>query len=305
MSALWISFWSIVVSILALDLFIFNKHAHKIGLRESVIWSIFCITAALAFNVAIYFVLGGKAASTYLTAFLVEKSLSVDNLFVFLLIFRFFQVDEKYQHRVLFWGVLGAIVMRFLIILSGTALIEKFHWVLYFFGALLVYMGVKLAFTDEDEKEDPSKNIAVKLVKKVFPISSTYHKDHFFIRQNGLLLATPLLLVLVTIEFSDLVFAVDSIPAVFGISQDFFIVLTSNIFAILGLRALFFVLLGIVDKFRYLQPALSFILSFIGVKMLIAPWYVIDDKISLSVVVGALILAGVASAINPKQEQEE
>jgi tellurite resistance protein TerC len=245
--------------------------------------------------------LGAKSAIAYLTAYLVEESLSVDNLFVFLLIFRYFQVTDAHQHRVLFWGVIGAIVMRFMMIFGGIALVHRFHWVLYIFGGFLVYMGVKLALSKDAAPKDPTLNPAVRLVKKLLPVTASFHGEHFFVREDGRLKATPMLLVLVTVEFSDLVFAIDSIPAVFGISQDLFIILTSNVFAILGLRALYFVLVGLVDKFHYLQFALSFILTFIGIKMLIAPWFAINDMVSLGVVMGTLVLAAMASVIRSKK----
>ena len=298
---LWIAFWIIVVGILALDLLVFNRRAHKPSLRESLAWSGLCIAVAFFFFLGIYYVLGAKPAIAYLTAYLVEESLSVDNLFVFLLIFRFFQVADAHQHRVLFWGVIGAIVMRFMMIFGGIALVHQFHWVLYIFGGFLVYMGVKLAFSKDAAPKDPTLNPAVRLVKKLLPVTRTFHGEHFFVRENGRLKATPMLLVLVTVEFSDLVFAIDSIPAVFGISQDLFIILTSNVFAILGLRALYFVLVGLVDRFYYLQVALSFILSFIGIKMLIAPWFAINDMVSLGIVMGTLVLAAVASVIRSKK----
>ena len=293
---LWIAFWVLVIGVLALDLLVFNRKAHAITTREALIWTLVWVTIGLLFGVGIYFLLGTEPALQYLAGYLVEKSLSVDNLFVFLLIFKFFAVDEKYQHRVLFWGVLGAIVLRFVMIFAGVALVRQFHWILYIFGAFLVLTGVKLFFK-KDEEEDPTQNPAVRVIKKFLPFTHDYHEQRFFVRVDGKRLATPLLLVLVTVEFSDVVFALDSIPAMFGITQDPFIILTSNIFAIMGLRSMFFLLSRMMDRFHYLQPGLAVVLTFIGVKMCIARWVHIGTGLSLAVVGGVLLLAVLASLL--------
>ncbi|MBN2495206.1 MAG: TerC family protein [Deltaproteobacteria bacterium] len=284
---LWTAFWVIVIVLLAVDLLLFDRKAHRVSIREAGIWTLVWVGLAMLFGSGIGLVLGMDQALDYLTGYVIEKSLSVDNLFIFLLIFNYFGVGAQYQHRVLFWGVFGAIVLRTIMIAAGAALVSSFHWILYLFGGFLVYTGIKLA-VGKDEKVDPSRNPAVRLARRVFPISADFHGQRFFVRIDGRRLATPMLLVLVTVEFSDVVFAVDSIPAVFGITTDVFIVLTSNLFAILGLRALFFLLAGIMDRFQYLQYGLALVLTFIGVKMLIEHWLRIPTVVSLAVVGGLL-----------------
>jgi tellurite resistance protein TerC len=294
---LWAAFWVIVLVLLGLDLAVFNRKAHRVTIREALVWSLVWIGLSLTFNAGIWWLLGGPAALDFLTAYLVEKSLSVDNLFVFLMVFTYFGVDARYQHRVLFWGVLGAIVLRAIMIFAGVALVERFGWLLYLFGAFLVFSGVKLALS-KGESIDPSRNLAVRWARKLFPVTPAYHGQRFFVRIDGRRLATPMLLVLVTVEFSDVLFALDSIPAVFGITQDGFLIMTSNIFAIMGLRALYFLLAGVMDRFRYLPLGLSAVLVFIGIKMLVEPWVHIDTGISLGVVGGILTLAVVASLLS-------
>jgi len=299
---LWIGFWIVVAALLAIDLFLFSKEAHKVSLKEALAWSAAWIILALIFGGGVILFMGSEQGLAYFTGYLVEKSLSVDNLFVFLVIFKYFGVEPKYQHRVLFWGVFGALLLRTIIIITGAALVARFQWLLYFFGAFLVYTGVKLGFS-EGEAVDPADNIAVRFSRRFFPVSDEFHGQEFFIKREGKRWATPMFLVLITIEFSDLIFAVDSIPAIFGITQDVFIILTSNIFAILGLRALYFVLADFMDRFHYLQIGLSAVLSFIGVKMLIAHWIHINTGISLGVVGGILILSVLASVGKEKAQK--
>ncbi len=270
---------------LALDLGVFHRQAHRVSVKEAAGWSIFWIVLALIFNVVVYFWMGSQAATEYLTGYLIEKSLSVDNLFVFALIFSYFRVPHTYQHRVLFWGVLGALVMRGTLILVGTSLIARFHWIFYVFGALLLASGYRMLRHDKEQDEfDPEKNIVVRMVRKIIPVTGDYDGQRLFTRQNGLLKATPLFIVLLVVESTDLVFAVDSIPAIFAITQDPFIVYTSNVFAILGLRSLYFLLSHVLDRFRYLGTGLAIILMFIGLKMLIMDFVHIPVTVSLAVV---------------------
>ena len=280
----WLGFVVFLVIMLALDLGIFNKSSHEIHYKEALLFSGIWISLAILFNVGVFHFLGKEKGLEFLTGYLLEYSLSVDNIFVFILLLSYFNVPKKYQHKVLFWGIIGAIIMRAFLIIIGATLIIKFHWIIFIFGAFLVISGVKMAFSDNDKKE-PEKNIIVKIFKKIFPVSDRYEKDKFFVRHKAGLLATPLFIVLIIIETSDLVFAFDSIPAILAITQDTFIVFTSNAFAILGLRSLYFALSGIMDKFRFLKYGLSLILVFIGVKMLISGVYEINIITSLLVIV--------------------
>ncbi len=293
---LWIGFAAVVVVLLAVDLLVFNRQAHRVGIGEALIWSAVWVGVSLAFNGAVWWLLGAGAALDFLTAYLIEKSLSVDNLFVFLVIFGYFGVAPRFQHRVLFWGVFGAIVLRAVMIFAGVALLDRFHWLIYVFGGFLIFSGLKLAFSRQGAV-DPGRNLAVRAARRLFPISEGFAGQRFFVRIDGKLLGTPLLLVLITVEFSDVLFALDSIPAVFGITRDAFIVLTSNIFAILGLRALYFLLAGIIDRFQFLPLGLAVVLTFIGVKMVIEPWVHIPTSVSLAVVGGVLLAAIVASVL--------
>jgi tellurite resistance protein TerC len=297
---LWIAFAVVVVALLVLDLAVFNRHAHVVSIRAALVWSAVWVTLALGFGGGIWWLLGREPALQYLTGYLVEKSLSVDNLFVFLVIFSYFGVEPKYQHRVLFWGVLGAIVLRTVMILVGAALVSEFSWLLYLFGAFLIYTGVKLALA-KTEAVDPGKNLAVRLARRLFPISPQFHGERFFVRIDGRRLATPMFVVLVTVEASDVMFALDSIPAIFGITQDVFILLTSNIFAIMGLRALYFLLAGVMDRFRYLKLGLSVVLAFIGVKMLVAEWVHIPTPLSLGIVAGILTASVLLSLVRKRE----
>ncbi len=297
---LWIGFNALVLIMLSIDLGVFHRRAHAVSIKEALTWSAVWIILSLMFNVVVYFWRGKIAALEFLTGYLIEKSLSVDNLFVFLLIFTYFKVPPKYQHKVLFWGILGALIMRGVLILIGTTLLDEFHWVIYIFGLFLVITGVKMAIQKENAEVHPERNLAVRVLKKIIPVTAGYHDDKFFLKIDGKRYATLLFVVLLVVETTDLVFAVDSIPAIFAITTDPFIVYTSNVFAILGLRALYFALAGIMDLFHYLKLGLSVVLTFVGVKMLIVDLYKIPVGISLAVVAGILVVAVVASMLRPK-----
>jgi tellurite resistance protein TerC len=296
----WISFGVLILALLALDIGVFNRRAHEVRLKEALLWSAFWIILALTFNIVVYFLKGKESAIQFFTAYLVEKSLSMDNLFVFLMIFTFFQVPHKYQHKVLFWGILGALVMRFVFILAGIALITKFQWTMYVFGGILIYSGFKM-IKEKDKDIHPEKNPVIKLFRKIMPVTKTYFEGNFFIKQESRWHATPLFIVLLVIETSDVVFAVDSIPAVLAISQDSFIVFTSNIMAILGLRALYFALAGVMKMFRYLHYGLAIILVFVGLKMTLAEFYKISIYASLLVIFLVLSVSIIASVISPRK----
>ncbi len=298
---MWVAFTGFVVGLLVLDLLVFHKEAHEVRFREALFWSIVWVALALVFNAVVWAAWGPVKGLEFLTGYLLEKSLSVDNLFVFLVVFSYFGVPPSLQHRVLFWGILGALAMRALFIVAGAALLQAFDWVLYVFGAFLVFTGVKLAF-QKDESVHPERNLALRLFRRVFPVVPDYRGDRFFVREAGARVggagrcfATPLTLVLVVIEATDVVFAVDSIPAIFAVTRDTFIVYTSNIFAILGLRALFFLLAGTLRRFVYLRHGLAVVLGFIGVKMLVSECCHISIAVSLAVVSGILAAAIAAS----------
>jgi tellurite resistance protein TerC len=293
---LWIAFNVFVLGMLALDLGVFHRNAHKVSLREALAWSLVWISLALIFNLGIYYFWGAEKALEFLTGYLIEKSLSVDNIFVFLMIFSYFAVPAIYQHRVLFWGILGALVIRAIFIATGAALLSAFHWMIYLFGGFLVITGVKMMLLG-DQKLEPEKNPAVRLLRRVMHVTKEYHGQRFFVRTDGRLWATPLLLVLVVVETTDVIFAVDSIPAVFAITQDPFIVYTSNVFAILGLRALYFLLAGVMEMFRYLKVGLSFVLCFVGIKMMLVDFYKIPIGLSLGAVAAILALSVLASLL--------
>lgn len=298
----WAIFNVVVLALLLLDLGVLRRKSHDVKLKEALGWSAFWILLAMAFCGGIWYftdrVHGTHRALEFLTGYLTEYALSVDNIFVFILIFTYFRVAPEYRHKVLFWGIMGALAMRAAMIYAGVALIDRFHFVIYFFGAFLLFTGVKMAFHQDDDI-DPGDNPVVKLFKKFMPVTSAYRGNAFFVVENGKRFATPLFIVLLVIESSDLVFAVDSIPAIIGISKDPFVVYTSNVFAILGLRSLYFALAGIMDLFHYLKYALAFILSFVGVKMLIEHWYVIPVPLSLAAIVVALALSIGASLLWP------
>ncbi len=293
--ALWAGFVAFVLALLALDLGVFHRNAHEVTLREAGTWSAIWISLALGFNALVVHWFGAERGLEFLTGYLIEKALAVDNIFVFYAIFSYFAVPAIYQHRVLFWGVLGALLMRAIFIFAGAALLAKFHWVMYVFGAILIVTAIKL-FVVADEGLHPEKNPVYRLFRRFLPTVSDYHGAKFTIVQNGKRYATPLLIVLVLIEWTDLVFAVDSIPAIFAVTSDPFIVFTSNIFAILGLRSLFFLLQGVIGRFHLLKPALAAVLLFVGSKMLLLDVYKIPIGISLGVV-AALIAFGVIGSL--------
>ena len=298
-SFIWVCFIGFVLFMLVLDLGVFHRKSHEIKIKEALIWSTVWISLALIFNYGIYVFLGKEKAIEFLTGYIVEKSLSVDNLFVFIMLFAYFKVDVKHQHKVLFWGILGALVMRAIFIFAGVALINKFHWIIYIFGALLIFTGIKMLFHKE-ENIDPDRNPLEKLFKKIFPVTEKEHGDKFFVRLNGKTVATPLFIVLLMVEFTDLIFAVDSIPAILAITNDTFIIFSSNVFAILGLRALYFALAGITKYFYYLKYGLSAILVFVGIKMTIVDFYKVPIVSSLLVISGILIISVVVSVLRPK-----
>jgi tellurite resistance protein TerC len=298
---LWIGFNLFVLAMLALDLGVFHRKAHVVSLRESLSWTIVWIVLALIFNAGVWHYSGFPKALEFFTGYLIEKSLSVDNVFVFALLFSYFAVPLKYQHKVLFWGVIGALIMRAVMIAAGAALITRFAWIIYIFGAFLILTGIKMIFKREEEIH-PERNPAVRLFKKIVPVTSDYRGQKFFVRENGVRMATPLFVVLILVEVSDLIFAVDSIPAIFAVTKDTFIVYTSNVFAILGLRSLYFALAGVMDKFHYLKIGLGVVLTFVGVKMILShtAWK-IDTLISLGIIVLILALAVVLSLLKPKK----
>lgn len=296
----WVGFNLFVLMMLALDLGIFHRKAHAVETKEALIWTGVWIVLALAFNLGIYFWKGSRVALEFLTGYLIEKSLSVDNIFVFIMIFSYFNVSAKYQHKVLFWGILGALIMRAIFIASGVALIEKFHWIIYVFGAFLILTGVKMAL-QKDKELHPEKNPVLRLFRRLMPVTERYHDDKFFVKQGRRYAATPLFVVLLLVETTDLIFAVDSIPAILAITLDPFIVYTSNVFAILGLRSLYFALAGVMRLFHYLGYGLAAILIFVGIKMILVDFYKIPIGVSLSVVALILVIAVLASIIWPKK----
>lgn len=296
---MWIGFSVLVLIMLVLDLGVFHRQAHQVKLKEALIWSAVWISLALIFNSFIWFYLGKVKALEFLAGYLIEKSLSVDNLFVFIMLFGYFKVDPKYQHKVLFWGIIGALVMRAIFIFAGVALLEKFHWLIYVFGGFLIYSGIAML---KPHKEDvnPNKNPLVRLFTRFFPVTSDMHGSKFFVRINAKLFATPLFIVLLIVEFTDLIFAVDSIPAILAVSNDIFIIFTSNVFAILGLRALYFALSGITQYFYYLKYGLSAILVFVGIKMLLSSTELkVGIVTSLIIIFSILTLSILASVIFP------
>lgn len=300
----WVGFNAFVLGMLLLDLLVFNRKAHVVKMREALGWSFFWIVLSLSFNYIVYRNMGRQAGLEFLTGYLIEKSLSVDNLFVFLLIFSYFRVPPQYQHKILFWGILGALVLRAIFILVGAALLAKFSFLLYVLGAFLVYTGIKMATNAGEPEIDPDSNPVVKFLSRHLPITSQLHEGKFFVRKDGLLFATPLLVVLVMVETTDVVFAVDSIPAILAVSRDTFIVYTSNVFALLGLRALYFALEGLMRLFHYLHYGLSLILIFIGSKLLLSEVYHMSMGLSLGVVGAILVLSVAASLLFPKQEEK-
>ena len=294
----WIVFNLFVLVMLVLDLGVFHRRNHVVKFREALLWSAMWIALAAIFAVIVYFWHGRVPALEFVTGYVIELSLSVDNLFVFLLIFRYFQVPAVHQHKVLFWGILGALIMRLVFILAGVGLIRQFHWIIYVFGALLVYSGIKL-FRQENAEIHPEKNPLLRLFRRWIPVTTEYEGDKFFVRRPGLY-ATPLFIVLLVVETTDVLFAVDSIPAILAITLDAFIVYTSNVFAILGLRSMYFALAGMMELFHYLHYGLSLVLIFVGGKMLVSHYYQIPTEIALGTVAGILIISVVASMLHPK-----
>jgi tellurite resistance protein TerC len=300
---LWIVFAVIVPVVLVLDLAVFQRKAHAIKTKEALIMTACYMGVALIFAGLVYFMLGRDMSFTFLTGYIVEQSLSMDNLFVFLLIFSSFCVPSNYQHRVLFWGIIGAVAMRGIFIASGWALLNALHWVIYIFGAFLVYTAVKIATKKDDVEADPKKNVFLRFCCKYLRVTDDYRNGNFFVRERGRLFATPLFLVLIVIETTDIIFAVDSVPAILSITPDLFLIYTSNIFAILGLRALYFAIAGVTKKLVYINYGLAAILGLLGVKMLISSWVEVPVPISLGTVIGILLLAALASFLWPPKKK--
>jgi tellurite resistance protein TerC len=299
---LWVGFNLLILLLLALDLGVFHRKAHAVSLREAAAWSAVWVALALAFNAVVWWLRGPEPAVQFLTGYLIEKSLSVDNIFVFALLFGFFAVPAAYQHRVLFWGILGALVMRAGFILGGAALLDRFHWVIYVFGAFLILTGIKMALHRGGELH-PERNPVLRLAQRWIPVTPGYRQARLFVREGGRWLATPLFLVLLMIESTDLVFAVDSIPAIFAVTNDPFLVYTSNVFAILGLRSLYFLLAGVMGKFAYLKLGLSAVLVFVGAKMTLADLYKVPALVSLLVIAALLAVAVGASLLKSRREE--
>jgi tellurite resistance protein TerC len=300
----WMVFVAALAALLTLDLFVFGRGARVVPFRQAAAWTLFCVASAFGFAGWLWKSFGGRPALEFVTGYLIEYALSVDNLFVFLLIFTYFAVPPEHQRRVLFWGILGAVLLRGVFILAGTALITRFAWTIYIFGAFLVWTGVKLLFAGEDSMEIET-NPAVRLAQRFLPVTPTYQGERFVVRLDGRLLATPLLLVLVVIDIVDVVFAVDSIPAVFGVTSDPFLVFTSNMFAILGLRALYFLIADFMGRFHYLKYGLGLVLAFVGAKMVVAPWLHVSIGVSLGVVAGLLVLSVLASWLAPPASKSQ
>ena len=295
-------FLAFVFLMLIVDLGIFNRNAHVIKIKEALIWSAVWVSLSLIFCYGIYYFLGKEKSLEFLTGYLIEKSLSIDNLFVFIMLFSFFNINPRYQHKVLFWGILGALVMRGIFIFAGVALINKLHWIIYIFGAFLIFTGIKMLIQKE-VKVKPEKNPLVRLFKKFMPVATEMHGGKFFVKINARAFATPLFIALIVIEFSDLIFAVDSIPAILAISNDTFIIFTSNVFAILGLRAMYFALAGITEYFYYLKYGLSLILLFVGTKMSISSFQIIPMEYSLLIIVSVLIICILISVVFPQKNK--
>lgn len=301
----WIIFNVFVLMMLALDLGVFHRKAHVVKVKEALIWSFIWILLAVSYCVVVYFWRGQTVALEFLTGYLIEKTLSIDNIFVFVLVFSFFKVPEVLQHRVLMWGILGALVLRGIFIALGSALISQFHWIIYLFGAFLIVTGLRMAFQKE-HGVNPENNPLVRLFRRFFKVTDEYHGQRFFIRHNTQLFATPLFIVLLVIEFTDLIFAVDSIPAIFAVTKDPFIVYTSNVFALLGLRSLYFALSGIVGKFHYLKLGLSAVLAFVGIKMLLTDTaYKIPIGLSLGIIAALITGSIVASLLWPPRHPKQ
>ncbi len=299
----WVAFAVLVIVMLALDLGVFHRHAHEVRFKEALVWSLVWIALALAFNAAVFYWKGTQSGLEFFTGYLIEKSLSVDNVFVFLMIFQYFRVPVAYQHRVLFWGIIGALVMRAIFIAGGIQLLNRFHWMVYLFGAFLVFTGIKMAI-QHGKSFHPERNPVLNLARTLFRVTPDYEGARFFVRKQAVLYATPLFVTLLFVEFTDLIFAVDSIPAILAISRDPFIVYTSNVFAILGLRALYFVLAGFLNMFAYLHYGLAVVLVFVGTKMLISEWYKVPIGWSLSIIGLVLGVSVAISILRPPVESQ-
>jgi tellurite resistance protein TerC len=300
----WAGFVAFVLSMLALDLGVFHRKAHEVRPKEAATWTLVWVSLALVFAGGLFYFYGREVGLTFLTGYIIEESLSVDNIFVIVLIFEYFRVPRICQHRVLFYGIVGALVMRGIFIGLGAVLISRFEWILYVFGAMLVVTGIRMAIKQDDEFEG-EENPIVKLVRRFVPMSATYHGKHFFVIEAGKRVATPLLLVLILVEVTDLIFAVDSIPAIFGVTQDPFLVFTSNIFAILGLRSLYFLVAAVVNRFYLLKYGLALILTFVGVKMLGEKLFHIDIVVSLAIILSILAMSIIASLVWPRKEEAD
>lgn len=294
----------LVLGLLALDLKVFHRNAHAVTKKEAVVWSVVWIVLALLFNVGIYLLSGSERALEFFTGYLIEKSLSIDNVFVFLMIFSYFAVPAEYQHKVLFWGILGALLLRALFIAVGAVLLQNFHWVVYLFGAFLIITAVKFFIKKDGAPTRLEHNPAIKLLQRLMPVTERYEDAKFFVRRQGQWLATPLLVVLLVVESTDLVFALDSIPAIFAVTGDPFIIYTSNVFAVLGLRTVYFLLAGVIEHFVYLHHGLGAILGFVGIKMVLADVYKIPIGLSLIVISSILGIAIVASLLYPRKKSE-
>ncbi len=299
----WTLFNLFVLAMLALDLGVFHRRTHAVEIKEALIWSAVWIALALLFNVLIYFWQGPAKALEYFTGYLIEKSLSVDNLFVFIMIFSYFGVRAEYQHKVLFWGIVGALIMRAIFIFTGVALIQKFHWVIYIFGTFLIFTGIRMSVRTEKEVH-PEKNPLIRLFRSFMSVTKDYHEDKFFIKKKGKYMATPLVVVLLVVETTDVMFALDSIPAILAITVDPFIVYSSNVFAILGLRALYFALAGIMRMFEYLHYGLAVILVFVGIKMMIAEIYKMPVTLALGVIAVILLSSIILSLVKPSRPKD-
>jgi tellurite resistance protein TerC len=297
---LWVGFNLFVLAMLALDLGVFHRKTHVVTFKESIAWTVLWVALAMVFNAGVVYLMGKEKGLEFFTGYVIEKSLSVDNVFVFALLFSYFAVPALYQHKVLFWGILGALAMRAVMIVLGAALITKFSWIIYIFGGFLVLTGIKM-IVKRDEEIHPERNPVVRWFKRLMPVTPDYRGDRFFVREDGVRKATPLFVALLMVEISDVIFAVDSIPAIFAVTKDPFIVYTSNVFAILGLRSLYFALAGVMDKFHYLKIGLGVVLTFVGVKMVLAhtAWK-IDTLVSLGVIVAVLAVSVVMSLLRPK-----
>lgn len=302
---LWVGFNAFILAMLAIDLGLFHRDSHEVTTKEATGWTIVWVSLAMTFNAILYFWKGPGPALEFMTGYLIEYSLSVDNIFVFIMLFSYFNVPSAFRHKVLFWGILGALIMRAALIVAGATLIAKFHWMIYLFGAFLIFTGIKMAFSGDDGVE-PDHNPVVKWFRRVFPVTGQFEGQNFFVRHGGKLMATPLFIVLLVVETTDVMFALDSIPAIFAVTRDPFLVYTSNVFAILGLRSLYFLLSGVLGLFRYLKYGLSGVLTFVGVKMVITDLWHVSTGVSLGVVAGILFIAVVASVlIKEKKDDDE